>query len=52
MTGLAIIIRPHRSSLLSPETRVQQCTPKVSGALTSDLSRSKERIRALAIWAR
>ena len=43
-TGLAII-RPHRSS---PD-RVPQCTPKVSGSLTSLDPRWGRSIRALAM---
>ena len=43
-TGLAII-RPHRSS----SDRVRQCTPKVSGALTSLDPRWGRSIRALAM---
>ena len=45
-TGLAII-RPHRSS---PD-RVRQCTPKVSGALTSPRNSSKPRTPRPG-WAR
>ena len=44
-TGLAII-RPHRSS---PDRVVRQCTPKVSGALTSLDPKWGRSIRALAM---
>ena len=43
-TGLAIV-RPHRSS---PD-RVRQCTPKVSGALSTDQSRSEVEGGVLAL---